>query len=1091
LSKRSRPEQFELFFPGSVSTSLRPAAATAARGNERNLVIEASAGTGKTTEIVRLVLKILIEEPDLSPERIALITFTEKAAAEIAVRIESALIELHQSLDTDQPGWPLAAPLDGKILPVPLEKIDAVREAASRQIARLDKLRSQTIHSFCQSILTVHTLEAGLSPRFSVIQGFEQSRVYGEIYAEWLESETVSSDSADHHRDWETIFESLRSVRRIEETILALLPRRELLADLSYDLGDLREGESEIRRAVAYLQSLAPHEVAAIRDEPAREMIGYLASHPFPQQTDVTVWKAYFKPIATVLEAINLNNLRRNAAVKDVVKVLRGADAYRDNIYVRLRTHLMAIALRRLAGRFFVWLDREKKRRGILDFDDLLLETLNVLKRKEVLREVRARFDYIFVDEFQDTDSVQSKIIEQLARDDQEEFVPGKLIIVGDPKQSIYSFRRADPENYETTLRTFLSGGAEHRELAFQFRSDPALVEDLNTMFHELFREPSTKNVARPVYARDLVARRPQTTEMENRVNFLLATPKDAGDHHAAQARAIVSWIRQQGGEDLRRFAVLFRKRTNLHEYLEVFDHHGIPYQMPPSRYFLERPAVVDLMAVLRAIAYRFDKGSVIFAARSPYFALSDEEIAEGLLEGTGSGSPLYRNYLAVIDGYVALARHHSVAQMIDHLVRDTQIDKYYSALQGGSRSVAHVEHLRDLALDYDLNASGSLRQFVDEIDRRREEADEPEPNLLDPKADAIQVMTVHSAKGLEFDRVILPDLAGRLYFDPIRMHAIEDPRTLVFTGSAEPLAARFREADGMSLHEVCKQRASTETDRLFYVAVTRARTDMAFVCNPEKLQDTGFWSSLRRIFNLDGKLLLRDFPNEPGIKKRAFVLTEGTITAAFHRFAELETRVDRNARFVDETVAGAARADSFAIEIPAAIARLSVADSRRRLAGSRKRSGGIILHRILERWDGTVKSLDGLLEALSVEQRFDRSDPELRKRLERLAASPVMQRIRTAETVGRELPIYFLDSDGTPRAGRIDRLLRENGKYLVVDYKTGPAYEARLEEDRVQVQRYCRAIGSMTSTPVTGILWYIGPESDEAVEVKVMSDEQ
>lgn len=1085
MSQRGRPEQFELFFPGSVSASSRRPAGSTKRGNQRNLVIEASAGTGKTTEIVRLVLQILIEEPDLSPERIALITFTEKAAAEIAVRIESALVELQESLDTDHPGWPLAARDEGKILPVPPEKIEAVRDAASRQMARLDKLRSQTIHSFCQSILTLHTLETGLSPKFSVVQGFEQSRVYGEIYAEWLASETAAADSGEHHHDWETIFESMRNVRRIEETILALLPRRELLADPSYELGELREGESEIRRAVAYLQSLAPDEVDAIRDEPAREMIQYLATHPFPQETDVAVWKTYFKPVAAVLEAINLNNLRRNAAVKDVVKVLRGADASRDNIYVRLRTHLMALALRRLAGRFFIWLDREKRRRGIVDFDDLLLETLNVLQKKEVLHDVRARLDYIFVDEFQDTDSVQSKIIELLARDAQGGFVPGRLIIVGDPKQSIYSFRRADPENYEATLRTFLDGGAEHRELAFQYRSDPALVGDLNAMFRELFSEPSTDNVARPVYARDLVARRPESTELESRINFLLATPRDAGDHHAAQARAIVSWIRQQGGGDLRSFAVLFRKRTNLHEYLEVFDRHGIPYQMPPSRYFLERPAVVDLMAVLRAIAYRFDRGSLVFAARSPYFALSDEEIARALLGGTGSDSTVYQSYLTAMDGYVALARHHSVAQMIDHLVRDTRIDHYYSALRGGARSMAHVEHFRDLALEYDLKASGSLRQFVDEIDRRREEADEPEPNLLDPKAEAIQVMTVHSAKGLEFDRVILPDLAGRLYFDPIRMHAIEHPRTLVFTGSAEPLGARFREADGMSLHEICRQRASTETDRLFYVAVTRARTDVTFVCKPDKMQDTGFWSSLQRIFNLDSKLLPREFPGEPGVRKRAFFLTEGTILAAFHRFDEIETTADENARFVDESVAEAARADSSSIDAPAGISRLSVADSRRKLAASRKRSGGIILHRILERWDGTVQSVDALLEALSIEQRFDRSDPELRKRLEKLAASPVMKRIRTAETVGRELPIYFLDPDGTPRAGRIDRLLREDGKYLVVDYKTGPAYDARLEEDRLQVQRYCRAVETMTSTPVTGILWYIGPESDEAVEVR------
>src|SRR5258708_18428823 len=153
--------------------------------------------------------------------------------------------------------------------------------------------------------------------------------------------------------------------------------------------------------------------------------------------------------------------------------------------------------------RFFAFLDEEKRNRGVVDFDGLLLRTLAVLDDETVLDRVRGQFDFIFVDEFQDTDRVQAKIIDRLARDRNGVLVDGRTIVVGDPKQSIYGFRRADPETYDVFTRELITAGAEHRKLLDQFRSHPPLLDAVNAVFTALFADAARDpNVFRPEYHR-------------------------------------------------------------------------------------------------------------------------------------------------------------------------------------------------------------------------------------------------------------------------------------------------------------------------------------------------------------------------------------------------------------------------------------------------------------------------------------------------------------------------------------------------------------------------------------------------------------
>ncbi len=195
----------------------------------QNLVIEAGAGTGKTTAIVREVLTLLLEQPDISPERIVLMTFTEKAAGEIADRIREALTDLESTFDSGRARWPSTA--EPPILEIPADRCDAARTACARHLAQIDRLRSQTIHSFCQTLLRLYPIEAGLSPRFRVVEGFERARLLHEIYGDWLESEIGPKTPEDRIAAWRALYRHYGGLDRLEETILALIPRADLLSD--------------------------------------------------------------------------------------------------------------------------------------------------------------------------------------------------------------------------------------------------------------------------------------------------------------------------------------------------------------------------------------------------------------------------------------------------------------------------------------------------------------------------------------------------------------------------------------------------------------------------------------------------------------------------------------------------------------------------------------------------------------------------------------------------------------------------------------------------------------------------------------------
>ncbi|HEX8173121.1 MAG TPA: UvrD-helicase domain-containing protein [Thermoanaerobaculia bacterium] len=1026
----------------------------------RNVVIEAGAGTGKTTAIVAEVLKLMLERDDLSPERIVLMTFTEKAAGEIADRIRVALEELASG---EHDAWPVGSPN-------PLVRVGdspRARRAIAHHLANIDALRSQTIHSFCQSLLRTFPIEAGLDPQFKIIEGFERSLLYGQLYDAWLDSETRVDPVAEVVAEWELLFTHAGYLFQIRDLILNLINRRDLLGE-SGDFGDFSLVETALTDAVLWIR----RETASVKDPAANDVASYLRRTPFRGRS-IDDWIAYLQPVAARMRDIHLTSC---GVLKEAMRVLRSGDKG-DSIYDRLTSHRAAMALLALTRRFLAYLDAEKRKLGVVDFDDLLLRTLALLDDVNVLQRARSQFDFIFVDEFQDTDRTQARIIDRLARDASGAFVPGRTIVVGDPKQSIYGFRRADPETYDHLTKALVHGGAEKRVIGEQYRSDPPLLETINAMFTRLFPEEThDPNVFRPAYRALRAARGESRRTLDARITLLRAQSDEKADRYVAEASSIAEWIAENrdGGErDLQRFAVLFRRTTKIDDYLDVFDRYGIDYVLPPTRLFLDRRAPVDLLAVLRAIAWPFDRGAQISAARTPYFALTDVEIADG--------GEAWNAFAEAMARFRDEARHGMISDLVDAIVRTSGIESVYDAMADGARHLRHLEHVRRIAFDYDTTQGGSVRQFVEEIGRRRSEPEEAEPTLADDSANAVRILTVHGAKGLEFETVILPDLAFPASMnDALQLFTVEEPKSLVLTGRAESLSASFRFAGGEPLKKIAGQRDKAELERLFYVAVTRAKTDVVFVCNPDEKRSIGFHQCLLEALGCEKKSFAAMWSEELRIVHETPV---GPVAFEHRAVQTTGPRVRRRLRdeALEASLASAELAPCTPVTPEDPPPPLTAGEVAARRASARNRAAGILLHRVLELWDGR-SSPDALVQQLALEAAADADAlARVRRRLATIARSPTLARLARAETVGREVAVRVVE-DGTLVERRIDRIVREDGRTLVVDYKSGAPDPARIEKDRAQVRRYCDAIAAIEGRECSGVIWYVGMSSDRLI---------
>ncbi len=814
------------------------------------LVVEAAAGTGKTTELVNRIIRVL-GEGRAGVRDIVAVTFTEKAAGELKLRLRQKLEEERRK-----------------------ETSPAVASRLADAVQNLEEAHISTIHGFCADLLRERPVEARIDPLFRVLTEGQAQRLFKEAFDAWFQ-EQLEDPPEGVRRSLRRASRSFRPgdvdedgpIERLRRAGFELVEWRDFsgswtrpafdraapiarLIELVHALADLSEGPSYVSDNLC------------LDTEPVRRISRDLRRDEMPD--------------LDTLESLFIE-LRRNRDFKRARKgsgptYRKGATraqvlAARDELFealndfqLRADADLAALLHTELRG----CVDRYaqlKAREGALDFLDLLLRARDLVHDDGVVRRhFQTRFTRIFVDEFQDTDPLQAELLLLLSSADPGETrwqhvvpVPGKLFVVGDPKQSIYRFRRADVDIYARVCDLLTAAGGVRVELRRSFRSVPNIQHAVNAAFEPVMNGDVEGRQAHYVpleRSRDDCPEQPSIVALPvpEPYGYRWITAREIERSLPDAVGAYIDWLVNQSGWTVterrqpglrvplqaRHICILFRRFVSYGEditrgYVEALEARGVKHLLVGGKAFHNRDEIETLRAALMAIEWPDDQLSVFATLRGALFGIGDEELLEyhhlggrfhpfRVPETLPSHLSPVREALALIASLHKQRNRRAVADTISALLDATRAHVGLVLRPGGEQALANVLHVAELARQYELDGGMSFRGFVETLHAEASRGHAAEAPILEEGSDGVRLMTVHKAKGLEFPVVILADITARLTPFEAGRH-IDNDRQLC--------ALRI---GGWSPHDLNENRHTEllreqrEGERVAYVAATRAR---------------------------------------------------------------------------------------------------------------------------------------------------------------------------------------------------------------------------------------------------------------------------
>jgi ATP-dependent exoDNAse (exonuclease V) beta subunit len=773
------------------------------------VMIEAGAGAGKTGVMVERYCRLVCDE-GVAIDEILMITFTDKAAAELRQRIRAEL----------------AARADGG------------SERARALLGSLGGAWITTIHGFCHRLLSSHPVAAGVDPRFQVLDAAEADRAAREAFDEALEEfmagedrareETVAAYGIDALRGMVVAaHEELRSRGFAEPSLPeppppdvpgALREAERIATETLAELSEKSRARPLVERAIDALteggEEVGLDEIAELRSSgTAKEMVAYR-------------------------DAIE-------AAIARVAEADEGGAAY---------SHAAEL-LRLFSTRFAA----VKERRGGIDFEDLQLLVAGLLDRDEVGGAYRSRFSHLMVDEFQDTNRLQVRLIESLRGP------KTTLMVVGDALQSIYGFRHADLDAYREQREAIDAGpGSQVIELTGNFRSNPEVIGAVNALGERLIGDDY-----RPLR---VGAESQQGPDSDDPAVELLLTACKGWDelelepavdsatppHYLAESRILAERLRDLADAGVPRgeMVVLLRAFTHLDAYEDSLSRAGMRPYVVGGRGYWSQQQVSDVSALLAVLANPLDDQALFGALASPACGVApdtlwllraasgpDRHVWPALETAVGLGenaveSPdrleqiaerdlsLMRRFAETVDELRERGSNLPLADLIDRAVTATGYDLAVLLKPAGEARFANVRKLMQIAEAFESREGRDLRGLLDFLAFQEEAADESAASTAAEDHDGVRIMSIHRAKGLEFGVVAVPHLDRSLL-------AGTWPPLLTFgRGDGSRVGMQLRRLgarainlfDHRQLREETNERDAKEGLRLFHVAATRAR---------------------------------------------------------------------------------------------------------------------------------------------------------------------------------------------------------------------------------------------------------------------------
>ena len=516
---------------------------------------------------------------------------------------------------------------------------------------------------------------------------------------------------------------------------------------------------------------------------------------------------------------------------------------------------------------------REKKQSlSALDFDDLQLRALELLDQPAVLTRATERYRFFLVDEFQDTNSVQRELMHKLTLSSTA--ARANLFIVGDRKQSIYGFRGADVDVFQQTTQALTAAGGLEQPLHLNFRSQPPLIKFFNFLFERLFQRDEAAKVAElpELGFVDFEPSKEQRLQEHAAplVELLIDTKSPADEDPKAQktqaerdakqvAQRILALIAGAGSPapEFRHIALLFRAMTDVPAYEAVFRNAGIPFQTVQGKGFYQREEISDLVQLLRFLDNKTDELALAAVLRSPLGGISDNALlalrCAPLLSEVGETESELRyfsqprkllsalrrqNEIAYISDaertqlmrtgdllnkLIERRNHYPIADLLRFAVDESEYLTVIAANFDGAQRLANVRKLFTLAGRFEHAGAHLVRDFVRYVEEFEAIGSREGEGQIDDSANAVRLMTIHQAKGLEFPVVIIPNLHHRSMKPQEHWYALDRHRGLTVKipdGRGKQVAGCTLE----SFRERNRQREYFESVRLLYVAATRAK---------------------------------------------------------------------------------------------------------------------------------------------------------------------------------------------------------------------------------------------------------------------------
>lgn len=1011
----------------------------------KSVMISAPAGSGKTERLARRYIALL--ESGVDVERILAITFTDKAAAEMKQRILEILNRE-----------------DRKLFSVVLD--------------RMPLMRVSTIHSFCGTLLRRFSFEARLDPNYRVQDAADSAMAWEEVIYQILmdAGRGLTGHSMLHETLGEKGFSGLVYLRNTLDYLFQKSP-------FSLELLDIPDAPALSGTSTEELKSWPG----------AGEVIGGYGDYFDPHgASDLSLIEKLFltdkktprKRPAGALKKIN-DYQRWTAAMYEYWK------AKKLSAHMKRTGRILDIyktCIGKYAGR--------KSFKGVLDFSDLEYFAYRMLTQNpewaNILYAFDEKTDHLLVDEFQDTNSFQWEIINSLTEEwrsgmgaKREEGVRPTFFYVGDEKQSIYYFRGANIEIFtraKEKMREWLGEEFAYEEVMENYRSRPAIVEFANYIFSKIMSpvEESPPWVTKYSAFSAQKGRTPgpgmsEVIILEKEVQ----NSYEAKQHEAAVLAQKMNMLADRfeiidhdTGTRPCRFsdmAVLLRKRTHLKVYEEALRRRGIPFVAVKGIGFYQEPEIATLRAFVFFLSNNKDDYSLYVLLKSPLFLFHESAVLEILnCDGSGLFSKLvtasddeslkerawFEKTVMFLQNWIDRAVREPLSGLIENALVGTGAWKYYHEAQQQANIKKFIRIIED------LEAQGkSVVRVRDFLERTRDRNDEPKANVNAEGMNAVKIMTIHSAKGLEFPVVFLPGMDDAFASQRGDSLLYEEDGGFFFTSISE---ASIRNEDRNFLLHRAKE--EEEQKRLFYVAVTRAE-DALFLIGRWESPQNSFMGWLKNALHIERSR--HDFSAEADIKGLSIVTGEQVIRCPLKENLQSGSRPARH------------RIEAVRFTPPAPLPWKGVTGEAhvRRHHGKAWVVLGNILHRLFEGvsrgeiQEGNVHDkADAYLDNSGVLRKEKNEILGLiEQQVEILKKRGIWGKIIAPKTDSfTELP-FILEAGDTIFSGRIDRVIKKKGTYYVYDYKTFPVKEEDIDylvkEYTFQLSTYKKAVKELFNT--------------------------